>query len=120
MPVVAITGSCGKTTTKEMIAAVLAPAFRVLKNPLNLNNLIGLPLTLLGLDGTHEAAVVEMGMNGFGEIRRLTQIAAPPWGCSPTSIRPTPKGWGTSPGWPGPKGSSSAPWTTAPADLQCR
>ncbi len=77
VPVVGITGSCGKTTTKEMIAATLAPSFRVLKNRLNLNNLIGMPLTLLGLEGTHEAAVVEMGMNAFGEIQRLTHIAAP-------------------------------------------
>lgn len=77
VPVVAITGSCGKTTTKEMAAAVLAGRFRVLKNRLNLNNLIGMPLTLLGLTDTHEAAVVELGMNAFGEIRRLTQIAAP-------------------------------------------
>ncbi len=77
VPVVGITGSCGKTTTKEMIATVLAPDFRVLKNRLNLNNLIGMPLTLLGLEGTHEAAVVEMGMNAFGEIQRLTQIARP-------------------------------------------
>jgi UDP-N-acetylmuramoyl-tripeptide--D-alanyl-D-alanine ligase len=77
VPVVAITGSCGKTTTKEMIAAILAPAFRVLKNRLNLNNLIGLPLTLLELEESHEAAVVEMGMNAFGEIQRLTRIACP-------------------------------------------
>ncbi len=77
VPVVAITGSCGKTTTKEMIAAILAPAFQVLKNRLNLNNLIGLPLTLLELEESHEAAVVEMGMNAFGEIHRLTRIASP-------------------------------------------
>jgi UDP-N-acetylmuramoyl-tripeptide--D-alanyl-D-alanine ligase len=77
VPVVAITGSCGKTTTKEMIAAVLSGSHRVLKNRLNLNNLIGMPLTLLGLEGGHEAAVVEMGMNAFGEIHRLTSIAAP-------------------------------------------
>ncbi len=77
VPVLGVTGSCGKTTTKEMTAAVLAPHFRVLKNTLNLNNLIGLPFTLLGLDGGHEAAVVEMGMNRFGEIRRLTQICRP-------------------------------------------
>jgi UDP-N-acetylmuramoyl-tripeptide--D-alanyl-D-alanine ligase len=77
VPVVGITGSCGKTTTKEMIAAVLSQEFRVLKNTLNLNNLIGLPATLLGLDGGHEAAVVEMGMNRFGEIQRLTQICRP-------------------------------------------
>ena len=77
VPVVAVTGSCGKTTTKEMIAQVLSGSFRVHKNPLNLNNLIGLPLTLLEMEPGHEAAVVEMGMNRFGEIRRLTQIAAP-------------------------------------------
>jgi len=77
IPVVAITGSCGKTTTKEMTAAVLSRAFRVLRNPLNLNNLIGLPLTLLDLEGNHEAAVVEMGMNRFGEILRLTQVSRP-------------------------------------------
>ena len=53
------------------------PAFRVLKNELNLNNLIGLPQTLLELDGAHEAAVVEMGMNRFGEIRRLTRDRRP-------------------------------------------
>jgi UDP-N-acetylmuramoyl-tripeptide--D-alanyl-D-alanine ligase len=77
IPVVGITGSCGKTTTKEMTAAVLSSKFRVLKNTLNLNNLIGLPATLLGLDAGHGAAVVEMGMNRFGEIRRLTQICRP-------------------------------------------
>jgi UDP-N-acetylmuramoyl-tripeptide--D-alanyl-D-alanine ligase len=77
VPVVAITGSCGKTTTKEMMAAVLSGSYRVLKNRLNLNNLIGMPLTLLELEGSHQAAVVEMGMNAFGEIRRLTRIAAP-------------------------------------------
>ncbi len=87
VPVVAITGSCGKTTTKEMIAATLEPAFRVLKNRLNLNNLIGMPLTLLGLEGTHEAAVVEMGMNAFGEIDRLTRIAAPTVGVL-TNVHP--------------------------------
>ncbi|MGP8049993.1 MAG: UDP-N-acetylmuramoyl-tripeptide--D-alanyl-D-alanine ligase [Desulfobaccales bacterium] len=77
LPVVAITGSCGKTTTKEMAAGVLSRTYQVHKNPLNLNNLIGLPLTLLEIDAGHEAAVVEMGMNRFGEISRLTQIAAP-------------------------------------------
>jgi UDP-N-acetylmuramoyl-tripeptide--D-alanyl-D-alanine ligase len=87
VPVVGITGSCGKTTTKEMIAATLAPAFRVLKNRLNLNNLIGMPLTLLGLEGTHEAAVVEMGMNAFGEINRLTRIASPTMGVL-TNVHP--------------------------------
>jgi UDP-N-acetylmuramoyl-tripeptide--D-alanyl-D-alanine ligase len=77
LPVVSITGSCGKTTAKEMTAAVLSRAFRVLKNDLNLNNLIGLPQTLLKLDASYDAAVVEMGMNRFGEIRRLTEISQP-------------------------------------------
>ncbi len=76
-PVVAITGSCGKTTTKEMIARVLESRYRVLKNELNLNNLIGMPQTLLHLSPDHEVAVVECGMNRFGEIRRLAQIAQP-------------------------------------------
>ncbi len=77
IPVVSLTGSCGKTTAKEMIALILARYYRVLKNDLNLNNLIGLPQTLLQLDGTFEAAVVEMGMNRFGEIRSLTEISRP-------------------------------------------
>jgi UDP-N-acetylmuramoyl-tripeptide--D-alanyl-D-alanine ligase len=77
VPVVGITGSCGKTTTKEMTAAMLSRRFPVLKNTLNLNNLIGLPTTLLGLDHGHGAAVVEMGMNRFGEIQRLTRICRP-------------------------------------------
>jgi UDP-N-acetylmuramoyl-tripeptide--D-alanyl-D-alanine ligase len=76
-PVIAITGSCGKTTTKEMIAQILSRKFAVLKNDLNLNNLIGMPQTLLGLTREHEVAVVECGMNRFGEIRRLSQIARP-------------------------------------------
>lgn len=77
IPVVSLTGSCGKTTAKEMTALVLSRFYRVLKNELNLNNLIGLPQTLLQLDGSFEAAVVEMGMNRFGEIRRLTEISQP-------------------------------------------
>jgi UDP-N-acetylmuramoyl-tripeptide--D-alanyl-D-alanine ligase len=77
LPVVSLTGSCGKTTAKEMTAGVLSSRYRVLKNELNLNNLIGLPQTLLQLDASYEAAVVEMGMNRFGEIRRLTEISAP-------------------------------------------
>lgn len=77
IPVISLTGSCGKTTAKEMIALALSRFYRVLKNDLNLNNLIGLPQTLLQLDGTFEAAVVEMGMNRFGEIRRLTEISQP-------------------------------------------
>ncbi len=75
--VVAITGSNGKTTTKEMTALILAERFRVLRTEGNLNNLIGLPLMLLRLSTDHEVAVLEMGMNAGGEIRRLTEIADP-------------------------------------------
>lgn len=75
--VVGITGSNGKTTTKEMAYAIAAAKWRVLRSEGNMNNLVGLPLTLLGLDNGHEVAVVEMGMSHAGEIRRLAQIAAP-------------------------------------------
>lgn len=77
IPVIAVTGSNGKTTTKDMIAAVLASRFKVLKTEANFNNEIGLPLTLLKLDASHEVAVVEMGMRAIGEIRALTEIALP-------------------------------------------
>lgn len=73
----AITGSNGKTTTKEMASSILSLRYSVLKNSGNFNNLIGLPLTLLKLTGDHDAAVVELGMNDFGEIRRLTEISNP-------------------------------------------
>jgi UDP-N-acetylmuramoyl-tripeptide--D-alanyl-D-alanine ligase len=75
--VVGITGSSGKTSTKEMTAAILQLGRRTLKNPGNFNNLIGLPVTLLGLDGSYAYAVLEMGMNRPGEIARLTEIADP-------------------------------------------
>ena len=75
--VAAITGSNGKTTTKEMLAAILGQRHRVLATRGNFNNLIGLPLTLLGLSGEHTACVLEMGMNAPGEIARLALIAAP-------------------------------------------
>lgn len=77
LPVVAVTGSNGKTTTKEMIGAILAEGAKTLKSEGNLNNFIGLPLQVLGLEPGHERAVFEMGMNRAGEILRLAEIAAP-------------------------------------------
>lgn len=77
IPVVAVTGSVGKTSTKDIIASVLSQKYNVLKTEGNFNNHIGLPLTLLKLNETHSAVVVEMGMNHFGEISTLTNIAKP-------------------------------------------
>jgi UDP-N-acetylmuramoyl-tripeptide--D-alanyl-D-alanine ligase len=77
IPVVAVTGSSGKTTTKEMMAAIAGISMNVLKNKGNFNNLIGLPLTLLELNPGHEMAIVEMGTNRRGEIKRLTEISEP-------------------------------------------
>ena len=74
IPFVAITGSSGKTTTKDMIASVLSQKFKVLKTEGNFNNAIGLPLTLLKLQYSHEIAVLEMGMSSLGEIRLLSDI----------------------------------------------
>ena len=75
--VVAVTGSVGKTTTKELSAALLETRYRVFRNRGNLNNHIGLPLSLLELRTRPEVAVVELGMSGPGEIRRLVEIAEP-------------------------------------------
>jgi len=77
VPVVAVTGSNGKTTTREMIAAILATRGPVLRSEGNLNNEVGVPLTLLRLEEPHRAAVIEMGMNHPGEIARLAAIAEP-------------------------------------------
>jgi len=74
---IAITGSNGKTTTKEMAASILSLRENTKKSPGNFNNLIGLPLTILSLEEEHRLAVLEMGMNRPGEIARLTQIADP-------------------------------------------
>ena len=77
LPVVQITGSAGKTTTKEMVAAVLSQRYDTLKTQANFNNDIGTPLTLLGLAPHHQAAVIETGMNHFGEIRYLGAMVRP-------------------------------------------
>ena len=77
IPVVGITGSVGKTTTKDMVAAVLGKKYKVLKTEGNFNNELGLPLTLFRLTREHQICVLEMGMNHFGEIDYLTKIVRP-------------------------------------------
>jgi UDP-N-acetylmuramoyl-tripeptide--D-alanyl-D-alanine ligase len=77
IPVIGITGSVGKTTTKELVAAMLGQYGNVLKTQANFNNEIGVPKTLLGLSPDHDFAVVEMGMRGLGQISDLTLIAEP-------------------------------------------
>jgi UDP-N-acetylmuramoyl-tripeptide--D-alanyl-D-alanine ligase len=77
LPVVAVTGSVGKTTTKDMIAAVLSAKYKTLKTQGNLNNEIGVPVMLTRLDSTYQAAVLETGMSGFGEIDLLARLARP-------------------------------------------
>lgn len=83
--VVAITGSSGKTTTKEMVAGVLSESFSVLKTQGNLNNQTGVPLTVFGLEDGHDVAVIEMGTNHFGEIRSVAKIVRPDY-CFLTNI----------------------------------
>ena len=77
IPFVAVTGSVGKTTTKDMVAAVLGEKYRVLKTNGNFNNAVGLPLTLLRLNGEHQICVLELGMNHPGEIDYLSEIVEP-------------------------------------------
>jgi UDP-N-acetylmuramoyl-tripeptide--D-alanyl-D-alanine ligase len=87
IPVVGITGSNGKSTTKEMAASVLGSEYKVLKNTGNLNNQIGLPLSLLSLTEEHEVAVLEMGASAPGDIKELCEIASPEYGVV-TNIAP--------------------------------
>lgn len=77
IPIVGVTGSVGKTSTKEMISSVLSAKFKVHKTAGNLNGQIGLPLTIFGLEPCHDVAVVEMGISEFDEMETLSQIAAP-------------------------------------------
>ncbi|MDD5438588.1 MAG: UDP-N-acetylmuramoyl-tripeptide--D-alanyl-D-alanine ligase [Candidatus Omnitrophica bacterium] len=88
VPVIAITGSSGKTTVKELTSHLLGGSCTVLKTEGTRNNLIGLPLTLLGMNNTHDACVLEMGTNVPGEIQRLAEIAAPTIGVI-TNIGPS-------------------------------
>ena len=87
IPVVGITGSVGKTSTKEVIATVLSEKFSVLKTEANYNNEVGLPLTILLIREEHQIAVLEMGINHFGEMTRLSAIARPDV-CVITNIGP--------------------------------
>lgn len=77
VPVIGITGSAGKTTTKDMIGAVLSPKFNVIKTEGSFNNEVGLPLTVFRIDNSTEIAVLEMGMNQFGEIHNLSRVGTP-------------------------------------------
>ena len=77
IPIVGVSGSVGKTSTKEMLYAVLSQKYKTHKTQGNLNNELGVPLTLLSMPEDAEAAVIEMGISGFGEMRRLAQMAQP-------------------------------------------
>ena len=77
IPIIGVAGSVGKTTAKEMVAAVLSTRYNVLKTEKNLNNELGVPLTVFRIEPGHEAAVIEMGISDFGEMRRLAKIVRP-------------------------------------------
>ncbi|MDD4170672.1 MAG: UDP-N-acetylmuramoyl-tripeptide--D-alanyl-D-alanine ligase [Syntrophomonas sp.] len=87
IPIVAVTGSVGKTTTKDILADCLAPVYRTLKTPGNYNNEIGLPLTLMSMGKEHQAAVVELAMRAPGEIAHLADIVKPTYAII-TNIEP--------------------------------
>ncbi|ELC8360154.1 UDP-N-acetylmuramoyl-tripeptide--D-alanyl-D-alanine ligase [Clostridium perfringens] len=80
LKVVGITGSAGKTSTKDLVAAVLSDKYKVFKTKGNFNNEIGLPLMILELDRTYDVAILEMGMRGLGQIKELAEIASPDLG----------------------------------------
>ncbi len=80
LPVIGITGSNGKTTTKELIFSILSTKYKVLKNKGNLNNHIGLPLSLVNLEEDNEIAVLEMGASRPGDIKELCEISRPKYG----------------------------------------
>lgn len=80
IPVIGLTGSNGKTTSKELVNAVLSKKFKTFATKGNLNNHIGVPITMLSLDRTHEIAIVEMGANHLGEIAMLSSICNPTYG----------------------------------------
>lgn len=77
IPFIGVTGSVGKTSTKELISSVLSQKYKVHKTAGNFNNELGVPLTLFGLEETHEVAVIEMGISGFGEMTRLAKMVRP-------------------------------------------
>lgn len=77
IPFIGVTGSVGKTSTKEFISAVLAQKYKVHKTGGNFNNELGVPITLFGLEEDHEVAVIEMGISGFGEMTRLAKMVRP-------------------------------------------
>ena len=94
IPVIGITGTNGKTTTKELTATVLSKKYNTLHTQGNLNNHIGVPLTLLNLTKEHEMAVIEMGANHVGEIHKLSTIAEPDYGIITNIGKPHLEGFG--------------------------
>ena len=110
LPLVAVTGSNGKTTTKEMIRAIAASRFSVLASEGTFNNFVGVPLTLLRIEAWHSLAVLELGMNARGEIRRLAEIAAPDVGVVTNVGPPTSSSWRRSKTSPPPRRSCSMRW----------